>query len=290
MSLLYAKAVLTGTKAQDDGSKLYTFKITSEVVDRQNEIVTEDGWEFGNFHKNPVILDSHNYWEIEAIVGRGVGGVRQATGGGYELDILFAPTTRGTLAQTLVESGMLNAVSVGFRSLERAFGADRGEPMKHTRKELLEVSVVSVPANAEALRQRGMALQTPGAQSLDVETLAGQVADALKAGRSLSKKNEDSLKQAADLINGVLASVAAADSEEGAKTGAPVEGDAETPPPGDVEGEGTNQDSNPDAPVADGADAATSEGGDEGGNAPNGDAGAFDPEALKALQAFVAAK
>lgn len=316
MEMLYAKAVLTGSKAQDDGSKLYTFKITSEVIDRQNEVVTEDGWEFGNFHKNPVILDSHNYWAISAIVGRGVGGVRQATGGGYELDILFAPTEEGQKAQALVDGGFLNAVSVGFRSSERAFGADRSEPMKHTRKELLEVSVVSVPANAEALRQRGalpaldadaiaaglvamlakrgiktddLTTQTPPPAAEGEGEVPGinegeSVADyakrllALKAGAALNRKNKGNLEQAMGLIQEVLDSAKPAEGDqEGAKTGAPDASEA-----GD-------QDSNPN-PEGEGADAATDDGGDEGGDAQNGDAGAFDPEAIKALQAFVAAK
>lgn len=155
MNKLYTKAVYVGAK-ELEGRKVYTYRATTEATDRQGEIVTLDGWEFGNFEKNPVILDSHKYDGIENIVGRAAGPLRLVDGA-WEVDILFSESNeRGQIAKGLADEGMLNAVSVGFASLERQPGATRSEPLRHTRKELLEISVVPVPANHEALRIRGL--------------------------------------------------------------------------------------------------------------------------------------
>jgi HK97 family phage prohead protease len=205
----HAKAVLVETKADENGVNVYTFRATSEAVDRQGEVVTLDGWDLDNYEANPVILDSHNYTGIEAIVGRALPPLRM-TDKGIEADVVFNTTPKGRLAEQLVAEGNLRAVSVGFRSLERARGSEPGSPVKHTRKELLEISVVPVPANSEALRVRSWDGLT--------EALAG-LADEVKAGRVLSKKNETLLRQAAEALTAVLSSLGdAGDQGAGAES------------------------------------------------------------------------
>jgi phage head maturation protease len=51
---------------------------------------------------------------------------------------------------SLVEQGVLKAVSVGFRPIDREPMSD-GRGLRYKRQELLETSVVSVPANPAAL-------------------------------------------------------------------------------------------------------------------------------------------
>jgi HK97 family phage prohead protease len=126
------------------------FVITSDAIDRQGEIVDVDGWDFKAYMQNPVILDSHRYGSIADIVGRATGEPRRQ-GNGWTVDVEFAETPMGDLARRLVEQGMLKAVSVGFRSLQRR--PEKGLT-RHIKTELLEVSLVSVPANPEALRVR----------------------------------------------------------------------------------------------------------------------------------------
>ncbi len=150
---LYCKAALAGTGTREDGRKVFTFLASSDAVDRQDEIVTADGWELDNYAGNPVVLDSHRYYGIENIVGSGV--VRQVERG-LEVDVLFNSGPRGRLAEQLVEDGSLRAVSVGFVSLEMVVDPKGREPAKHVRKELLEVSVVPVPANPEAVLLEGL--------------------------------------------------------------------------------------------------------------------------------------
>lgn len=267
----YTKAVLVG-KAADGDRPTYTFRITSEVIDRQGEVVTADGWQMDAYRANPVVLDSHNYFGIENIVGKTVD-LKQVDDE-WHADITFNASPKGRLAEMLVESGDLNAVSVGFQPLQVEVPKGGQGPVRHTEKELLEISVVPVPANQEALRVRSLgadesgaiwesvatamvALMTPGGSrddewrkrtyrslervyrslgkqppefktnaelaALGTEELRGLFwegerveldAPATKAGRVLSAKNESALRQARDLIDGVLQALEPADSED----------------------------------------------------------------------------
>lgn len=126
------------------------FVITSGDIDRQGEIVDPNGWDFGPYMANPVILDSHRYGSISDIVGRAVSAPRRE-GDTWTVEMEFADTPMGELARRLVEQGMLKAVSVGFRSLQRR--PEKGIT-RHVKQELLEVSLVAVPANPMALRLR----------------------------------------------------------------------------------------------------------------------------------------
>jgi len=129
-----------------------SFVMTTDALDRQGEVVEAEGWDFANYLKNPVILDTHRYESIEDIVGKAVGEPRRE-GSGYVVDIEFANTERGKVAKALVEQGMLNAVSVGFRSTQRR---KEGRTVHHVQKELLEVSLVAIPANPTALRVKAV--------------------------------------------------------------------------------------------------------------------------------------
>jgi len=162
---------------------VFTFRASTSAVDRQNEMIDQQGWKLEDYKRNPVILDSHRYGSIDDILGR----ARRVEVGpeGLEVDVEFAPTGKGQMARELVEAGMLNTVSVGFRSLSRRPGAKAGEPMTHTGMELLEVSMVAIPANREAVRLRGV--------EDEMETTE-------KAGRKLSKASADKIRAAMAML------------------------------------------------------------------------------------------
>jgi HK97 family phage prohead protease len=200
----YTRALLTEAKAAEDGQRVYTFRATSEAVDRQGEVVSADGWDFSAFEANPVILDSHDYSGIDAIVGKALPPLRRMADT-WEVDVVFSGTPKGQLAQQLVDEGSLRAVSVGFRSMQRAGGARDGAPLTHVKQELLEISVVPIPANPEAVRLRSI-----GADDIEIDDdLSPTVA--AKAGRTLSAKNEQALRQAVQLLADVLAGLGPAE-------------------------------------------------------------------------------
>jgi HK97 family phage prohead protease len=132
----------------------YTFRASTAAVDRQGEVIVQQGWDLGAYKVNPVILDSHRYGSIDDILGKA--SRVEVMPEGLEIDVQFAPTAKGQMAQQLVDDGMLSTVSVGFRSKARRPGQRSGEPMTHTAMELLEVSMVAIPANREAVRLRGV--------------------------------------------------------------------------------------------------------------------------------------
>lgn len=145
------KSVYSAALETSYGEKGPEFMISTDAIDRQGEIVDQEGWVFDNWLKNPVILDSHKYDSIDDVIGRGIGAPKRV-GNGWAIEIAFADTPKGQIAQRLVESGMVRTVSVGFRSLKRK---PENGVTRHLKQELLEVSLVAIPANPEAIRIKG---------------------------------------------------------------------------------------------------------------------------------------
>jgi hypothetical protein len=81
----------------------------------------------------------------------------RVVGNNVYADATFAETPEGDACLALIDAGMLNACSVGFRPLEQTYDSVRGGTT-FLRQELLEFSVVPVPANPEALVQRARTL------------------------------------------------------------------------------------------------------------------------------------
>lgn len=139
-----ASVVTTFTKAEDKKNRFHAIFSTSNV-DRHGDIVQQE-WDLKSFKKNPVFLDSHRYDSIEHILGKVIGIKSKDQ---LEGDIEFMlDNPKGMLAYKMAQDGFLNATSVGFIPL------DFGEKGDITKSELLEVSAVSVPANAQALFEK----------------------------------------------------------------------------------------------------------------------------------------
>jgi len=137
----------TFTKAEGSENK-FDFVFSTANQDRHGDFVLQN-WDLKHFKKNPVFLDSHNYGSIEHILGkiskvavkdRKLRGIVE-----YALD-----NPKGLLAFKMTLGGFINATSVGF------IPKDFDEKGQITKSELLEVSAVSVPANAEALLEKGI--------------------------------------------------------------------------------------------------------------------------------------
>lgn len=127
------------------------FVLSDATVDRYGDVVEPDGWDLKDFKKNPIALFGHNsnfpigrWTDLRVEGGKLLGRLNLAKRGtSYRLDELIG----------LVEQGILRAVSVGFRPLkaeplnpEKPYG-----PQRYLKQQLLETSLVSVPANPAAL-------------------------------------------------------------------------------------------------------------------------------------------
>src|SRR4051812_46658859 len=107
------------TKAE---GRTRTFCISSSSVDRDNDKINQLGWALDNFKRNPVGLLFHDYGQFP--IGKWdnirTDGVRTLA------DLTCAETPEGDTVLRLVDAGMLNAVSVGFRPIESTYDAQRG--------------------------------------------------------------------------------------------------------------------------------------------------------------------
>ena len=145
-------------KDGDEAEGLARAMITTEAVDRDADIVLAEGGKLDNFKNNPVVLFGHNYWEARNIVGRSQEEIVHQ-GHGIEGAWTWADQVNeeAALVRGLWEGNFLNAISIGFIPHKWEKRKDQnGEELQRgwvfTDWELLEYSVVTVPANQNALR------------------------------------------------------------------------------------------------------------------------------------------
>jgi len=136
--------------------------VSTETRDRDGDIIRVAGWELDNFMRNPVMLDSHHYGSVAAVIGRWddmavkgkklIGEATYRIGRGQQnADIAFDIAKDGGAA-----------FSVGFlpdmaKAKEIDSGNDFFPNFEFNGQELLEVSQVSVPSNPDAMqRMKGL--------------------------------------------------------------------------------------------------------------------------------------
>lgn len=182
--------VLKDEATPDGGERLLEFTVSTDSLDRQGDTIALDGWELANFRRNPVVQWAHDY---------SLPPVAQAVEVAVRDDALkstaqflpedFADHEHVRLADMLWKMysavpPFMRATSVGFNPLEWVYPydealdaneeTDRGFfDIDFLRQELLEYSLVPVPANAEAL----MGAHTKGIDTRPLKTWAERVLD-----------------------------------------------------------------------------------------------------------------
>jgi HK97 family phage prohead protease len=146
------------------------FTISTGCCDRENDMISVAGWDLANFTRNPVVLWGHDTSLLP--IGRAfdVG----LDGDALKASVEFIPADLpegGAFAESvyrLAQEGFLHATSVGFRptkwdfTTDPARGADDWFPgIDFQAQELVEFSVVTVPANPEALIEPAIAMPQP---------------------------------------------------------------------------------------------------------------------------------
>jgi hypothetical protein len=181
-----------------NGTKIYRFIGSTEAMDRGGDIVDVKGWDTKAWESNPVILFGHNH-SIPAI-GRGTV-TKKIRLKQLIFDVEFAPKHIHPFAgviEGLVENGFMKAVSVGFlpRKGEEVKETDIPEhlkdswvaPMHFKEQELLELSVVNVGMNSEALSEDAVSSKSLGDTKEDILSL---VKNLDKMESLLAKQNGD---------------------------------------------------------------------------------------------------
>src|SRR5215467_9374468 len=168
------------------GDDPHVFVMSDASVDRMGDIIEQDGWMLDNFKRNPVALFGHSSgfpigkWADVAIKGGKLTG---------RLELMPPASERLREIHAAIDAGVLRAVSVGFHPLEMEPLEDsKVGGLRFTKQELVECSLVSVPANPNALsvaRSIGISRDTQrlifGELALDDQTvrrgLSGGLAD-----------------------------------------------------------------------------------------------------------------
>ena len=126
------------------------FILSDATPDRMGDVIVAEGWDLTNFKKNPVALFNHN---SNFPIGKWHN--LRIQGGELRGDLRLAPkgsSDRLDEIRALVDADILRAVSVGF--LPRAsepLTKDGSGGYRFLKSELVETSLVSIPANPNAL-------------------------------------------------------------------------------------------------------------------------------------------
>lgn len=151
-------------------SRKVVFTASTNARDRHRTVLNQEKWDLENFNRNPIIGYQHNVygdWFREPNPDDVLGPARAWVDNGQLLvEIDFEEKDLNPLADKIfrkVKNGTLRAVSVGFLEKgegkygDKENGESRGqenETYYFEGQELLEVSVVNIPSNPEALKKK----------------------------------------------------------------------------------------------------------------------------------------
>jgi HK97 family phage prohead protease len=151
-TVVYKFATSEGVIAPDEPRTLKHI-ITTDRLDRDGERIRADGWNFDNYRRNPVVLYAHDWYRPP--IGKNVWLKPQDVEGGKAViaKTLYADTPDGRTIYELGRTGFMPAVSVGFLPDEwKDFDASKNHGLyrEYLKQQLLEYSMVSIPANPDA--------------------------------------------------------------------------------------------------------------------------------------------
>lgn len=137
--------------------------ISTPSVDRDRDRVLPEGARIDNYMKNPVVQWGHNYHEPWATIGR-TDALEIGTDG-IKASFTFREAANDQdplhIVKTLWDGGFVNTASVGFNPLPGGYEENDEGGFDFTKWELLEWSLVPIPANQDALRLAVKALDIP---------------------------------------------------------------------------------------------------------------------------------
>lgn len=177
--------------------------ITTKSVDRDGDIVDPRGMRLDNYRKNPVVLWAHD--RSKPPVAKSLDIVPTDTDAVMEME--FAPTAFAEELMQLTAGGFLGAVSISFRAEQKDVEPIIGEGGQMTGYyfkglELLEVSLVPVPANPQALAKAAKEW-TPERRKLVAEIL-GEEEKAVYTYLSAEEKAFDENRQEVKVKSGAF--------------------------------------------------------------------------------------
>lgn len=178
-------------------AKQYNFVVSTSSVDRSSDTIDQSGWDLKAYRKNPVVLWAHDAgsWPVGKATRIAV------ENGRLTATVKFADTFEGRKAAALVDQGILKATSVGFRPTEYDFAKDRKGGLDFRKQELMEFSVVPVPANPDCL----ICLSAEEAKAERKAERLDTLAEIQARGRELAKAEKKEIAKASPILAQVRA-------------------------------------------------------------------------------------
>lgn len=135
-------------RASADPTDPFLFVASTEARNRKNLILKQDGWDLTAFLRNPIAL-----WAHDDTLPIGTWEDVKVTGGKLMARLKLAARGTSELIDTiwkLLDQKIIKSTSVGFKPLDYDIQKDGTILIK--KMELREISLVSVPADAGAMR------------------------------------------------------------------------------------------------------------------------------------------
>lgn len=154
-------------------SRIIPFVFSTSGPDRHKTVLNQENWELKNFKTNGIagyMHDVYGSWlggsDPDDVIGKARAWIED---GELLGEIEFEPADINEKADKIFKKiafGSLNAVSVGFIPVGNGHDGneDDGEDPKlyyYHGQELLEISVVNIPSNPEALKERSFEPKIP---------------------------------------------------------------------------------------------------------------------------------
>lgn len=134
--------------------------ISTPTLDRDRDHVMPLGARIDNYMKNPVVQWGHNYFEPWATIGKTT--ALKVSAEGIDAEFVLRDPVNDTDPQNIVKllwaQGFIKAASIGFNPNQEEITENDEGGLDFNDWELLEWSLVPVPANQEALRNSVKAL------------------------------------------------------------------------------------------------------------------------------------
>ena len=150
----------------DEESRTVEFVASDNSVDSYKTVLPVDKWDLTRYSGNGIVGYMHDVYgtswtksaDPDDVIGKGVAFIEDEK---LIVRITFEPKELNERADKIfrkIQFGSLHAVSVGFRATAKGHMGDeeRGEDPNvyyYAGQELLEVSVVNIPSNANALKR-----------------------------------------------------------------------------------------------------------------------------------------
>lgn len=144
----------------DEDNRVVEFVASDASVDSYGTVLNPEGWDLTRFNKNGLIGYQHDVYygsDPDNVIGKGEARVED---GLLIVRVTFEPADLNEKADKVYRKvlfGTLNGVSVGFQSKKGHWGdkkrSENPDVYYFDEQELLEVSVVNIPANANAVKR-----------------------------------------------------------------------------------------------------------------------------------------